>query len=132
MKSKAQAVPGAGGLVFNPAGEVLLIRDKNGYWVFPKGHVEAGESPEQTAVREVAEETGIEAEVAAPLGETCYTNDRGEARVIYWFLMRGEGRVRLEKGLHGAGFFEPEEARRLLAFPDDLQTLERALALLAG
>jgi len=126
---KKKAVPGAGGLVFNATGEVLLIRDRNGYWVFPKGHVEPRESPEETARREVAEETGVAARVIAKIGETSYVNDRGQARRVSWFLMEGEGPVQLEEGLLGAGFFEPEEARRLLAFPDDLQLLERALRL---
>ncbi len=132
MGTNEKAVPGAGGLVFNPAGEVLLLRDRNGYWVFPKGHVEPGETPEQTAVREVAEETGINARVVDELGLTSYKNDRGELREIRWFLMSGDGEVRLEKGMSGAGFFEADEARRLLAFPDDLRLLEKALAKLSG
>ena len=116
-------------MVFNEAGEVLLIRDRNGYWVFPKGHVEPGESPEETARREVAEEAGVEARVVGRIGETEYVNDRGEARRIGWYLMEGGGEVRLEKGLTGAGFFEIEEARRLLSFPDDLRILDQAVAL---
>lgn len=45
-----------------PAGwEVLLLRHKNGHhWAFPKGHHEAGETPLQTAQRELAEETGLQ------------------------------------------------------------------------
>ncbi len=132
MGTNEKAVPGAGGLVFNHAGEVLLLRDRNGYWVFPKGHVEPGETPEQTAVREVAEETGISARVVDELGLTSYKNDRGELREIKWFLMSGDGEVRLEKGMSGAGFFEADEALRLLAFPDDLRLLEKALAKLSG
>ncbi|WP_293173184.1 NUDIX hydrolase [Oceanithermus sp.] len=122
-----EAVAGAGGVVFNGAGEVLLIRDRNGYWVFPKGHVEPGEAPLETALREVAEETGVQAEALGALGTSRYVNDRGVPREVHWFLMRGEGPVRLEAGLTGAGFFEPEEARARLAFPDDVALLERAL-----
>jgi len=125
----SEGVPGAGGLVFNDRGEVLLIRDRNGYWVFPKGHVEAGEIPAETARREVAEEAGIEARVVVPIGETRYVNDRGEKRVISWFLMSGDGEVRLEKGLTGAGFFAVDEAERLLAFPQDLELLRKAVEL---
>ncbi|WP_456411940.1 NUDIX hydrolase [Oceanithermus sp.] len=123
----AEVVAGAGGVVFNAAGEVLLIRDRNGYWVFPKGHVEPGEAPLQTALREVAEETGVRAEALESLGASRYVNDRGVPREVHWFLMRGEGPVRLEAGLTGAGFFEPEEARARLSFPDDVARLERAL-----
>lgn len=47
-------------------------------WLLPKGHIEIGESPDQTAVREIAEETGIRGDVMAPLGS-----------VDYWFRAEG-------------------------------------------
>ncbi|HEU4741398.1 MAG TPA: NUDIX hydrolase [Meiothermus sp.] len=126
------SVLGAGGVVFNQAGEVLLLRDRMGYWVFPKGHVDQGESLEQAAIREVQEETGIRAQVVAELSPTRYTNNKGIQREIRWFLMRGEGKAQLEPGMTGVGFFEPEEARRLLAFPDDLSLLQEALKFAGG
>jgi 8-oxo-dGTP pyrophosphatase MutT (NUDIX family) len=52
----------AGGVVFRRLGErveILMIQDRLGRWTIPKGHVEEGESLEQTALREVAEETGL-------------------------------------------------------------------------
>ncbi|MCS7057423.1 MAG: NUDIX hydrolase [Meiothermus sp.] len=120
-------VVGAGGVLFNSQGEVLLIRDRMGYWCFPKGHVEEGEDLAEAALREVEEETGIRAEVVGELPTTRYINNKGVPRVIHWFLMRGEGAVRLERGLSGGGFFDPEEARRLLAFQEDVALLEQAL-----
>lgn len=39
--------------------EILLIKHNGGHWAFPKGHVEAGETEEETACREVLEETGL-------------------------------------------------------------------------
>ena len=124
--ARPEPVLGAGGLVFNAAGEVLLIRDRRGFWVFPKGHVEEGETLQAAAVREVREEAGVAARVEAALGVTRYTNDRGVAREVHWFRMRGEGPVRLEPGLTGAGFFDPEEAARRLAFSEDVELLNRA------
>ena len=122
------AVPGAGGVVFDEAGRVLLIRDRNGFWVFPKGHIDPGETPEEAEVREVLEEAGVRARVLAPLTTTRYRNDRGEEREIRWYLMRGDGEVRLEAGLTGGGFFEAEEALEKLDFPEDKALLEVALA----
>ena len=67
-KSKAARTPNAvreytaGGVVFRRVGEdveILMIQDRLGRWTIPKGHVEDGESLEQTALREVAEETGL-------------------------------------------------------------------------
>ncbi|AEV17199.1 MAG: NUDIX hydrolase [Thermus sp.] len=118
---------GAGGVVFNARREVLLLRDRMGFWVFPKGHPEAGEALETAAVREVLEETGVEAQVLGPLFPTRYVNAKGVEREVHWFLMRGEGEPRLEGGMTGVGWFAPEEARGLLAFPEDLRLLEVAL-----
>jgi 8-oxo-dGTP pyrophosphatase MutT (NUDIX family) len=72
----------AGGLVVE--GErILLISTQDGRrWQLPKGHIEPGESPEQAAVREVREETGVTGRVLAAL-----------PGVEYWFIERGERRV---------------------------------------
>lgn len=117
--------------MFNKKEEVLLIRDRLGYWCFPKGHVDEGETLEQTALREVEEETGIEGMIKGVLASTRYTNNQGIAREIHWFLMKGKGKIKMEKGLSGAGFFEVAEARRILAFPEDIGLLEEALRRLS-
>ncbi|HSP56131.1 MAG TPA: NUDIX domain-containing protein [Dehalococcoidia bacterium] len=62
----------AGGIVFRD-GQVLLLQRTGGEWVMPKGHIEAGESPEAAAMREVLEETGLTATVVRPAGETQYS-----------------------------------------------------------
>lgn len=49
----------AGGVVLNPKGDVLIVRQKDGSWSLPKGHIEEGEDPKVTAIREIAEETGL-------------------------------------------------------------------------
>lgn len=124
------SVLGAGGVLFNPEGEVLLLRDRQGFWVFPKGHVDEGENPQGAALREVEEETGIRGQILGELSSTRYTNNTGTEREILWYLMRGSGKVRLEPGMNGVGFFPPEEAQRVLAFPEDLRLLEEALGAL--
>lgn len=124
----SQVVQGAGGVLLNSQGQVLLIRDRQGYWCFPKGHLDPEESPEQAALREVEEETGIKGVIKERLSTTRYRNNKGIDREIHWFLMEGQGKIRLEKGLSGAGFFDPTEAKALLAFPEDLRLLKEALA----
>src|SRR4051812_28386044 len=52
----------AGGVVYRHKGkilEILMIQDHKGRWTIPKGHVEKGEKLEQTALREIGEETGL-------------------------------------------------------------------------
>lgn len=48
-----------GAVIKNEEGKILLIFQQNGFWGFPKGHVEEGETESETAVREVFEETGL-------------------------------------------------------------------------
>jgi 8-oxo-dGTP pyrophosphatase MutT (NUDIX family) len=63
----------AGGVVFRQSAsgiEYLLIRARKPEqaWVFPKGHIEEGETPEQAAIREVLEEAGVRAAIVSSLG----------------------------------------------------------------
>lgn len=86
----------AGGLVISTFGEpftelsaALIGRvDRRGrmMWSLPKGHIETGETAEQTAIREIAEETGITGSVVAPLG-----------KIDYWFVSEGR---RIHKTVH--------------------------------
>lgn len=76
---------------------VLIGRtDRRGrlLWSLPKGHIEPGETAEQTAVREVAEETGIDGRVVAELGSIDYwfvTEGRRVHKTVHHFLMRSVG-----------------------------------------
>ncbi len=63
VKFRAIARPACAVVVENEKGEVLLGHNKKGYWSFPGGKGEPGETPEQAAMRELFEETGIRAEI---------------------------------------------------------------------
>ena len=90
----------AGGVIFrknNASIEIALIAVKGGkVWCLPKGIVDKGESPEMTAVREVAEETGLKGRIIEKLGEITYWYyiKEEEARcrkTVHFFLIEYEG-----------------------------------------
>src|SRR5690606_15557711 len=87
-------VRAAGGVVWRPAGsgiEVLVCHRPHRHdWTFPKGKLEAGESFEAAARREVAEETGFVCALGADLGSVHYTDHRGRPKVVRWWAMQVE------------------------------------------
>ncbi len=80
----------AGGLVFNSEGKALFIF-RRGRWDLPKGKVDPGETPPETAVREVREETGVEHLVLKDhLTDTFHTYREKGKRILkrtYWYAM---------------------------------------------
>lgn len=116
-------------MVFNDEGEVLLIRHRKGEWVFPKGHIEPGEDPVETAIREVAEEAGVQAECPRPdrTWTTQYTNPRGEFREITWFALETDAsEPTMREAQFPEGEFVPvEEAERRLEFEEDRKLLDK-------
>jgi 8-oxo-dGTP pyrophosphatase MutT (NUDIX family) len=89
----------AGGLVvdhehFTAALIGRLDRRGRLLWSLPKGHIEAGETPEMAAIREIQEETGILGEVLAPLGTIDFwfvAEDRRVHKTVHHFLLRAIG-----------------------------------------
>lgn len=133
---RADEVEGAGGIVFRPDGAVLLLRHRNGTWVFPKGHLDPGEDALTAALREVEEEAGVQASCPDPslIETTRYKNGRGTPRVISWFLLRTEAdEPVLREFLFPEGaFVTPPEAHARLTFAEDRQLLSAMLARLGG
>ncbi|GGD26369.1 NUDIX hydrolase [Hyunsoonleella pacifica] len=87
---KAPNVIAGGGKVYNEKGKVLFIY-RNGKWDLPKGKIEKKESIEETAIREVEEETGVTGlKITKPL-ETTYhifkRRGRYRIKITYWFEM---------------------------------------------
>ena len=111
-----------------------------GVWALPKGLISAGESPEATAVREIAEETGLEGTSAGKLGDVRYVYSfRGERifKVVSFYLVRyRRGRIgdippafRVE--VAEARWLPLEHAPRLLAYKGEREMAEKALMMLA-
>ncbi len=81
----------AGGVVYREGSNgvvCLLVRSTDGQsWVLPKGHIEAGETPDVAALREVREEAGVRAELVEQIGRQAYSKGAEQISVIF-FLMR--------------------------------------------
>ena len=105
-------------------------------WGLPKGLVEKGEAPEETAVREVQEETGLVAEIVEPLGDISYWYVWDEERIrknVTFFLMEavgGDVSVH-DHEMEDVRWFPLQEAGRRASYPSERDVLRRAADALA-
>jgi diadenosine hexaphosphate hydrolase (ATP-forming) len=122
----------AGGIVFN-GDKVLVLRNLKGAWVFPKGHVELGESHEQAALREVLEESGLHALIVGKAGMSSfhffsYIDKVVHLKIVYWFEMETmDTQITVNRELRMGMFFQTAEAVRMLSFPNDVTNLKAIL-----
>ncbi len=83
--NRVAAIVAAGAVVSRKGPEVLLVhRPKYDDWSFPKGKLDPGEHVTAAAVREVAEETGVDIRLGVPLRSQLYRVANGQKRVHYW------------------------------------------------
>jgi 8-oxo-dGTP pyrophosphatase MutT (NUDIX family) len=111
------------------------LRERDGAaWTLPKGTPSAAETIEQTALREVAEETGLEVRIEAPVGAIEYFFTQSGTRIhktVHFFLMEAVGG---SLDAHDHEYDEVrwvpiEEARRMLTYPTERQVVEQALSV---
>ncbi len=101
---------------------VLMIQHRAGHWSFPKGHMEQGESEHETAIREVAEETGVEIEITSDFrGESTYSPRKGVRKTVTFFIgKRLGGIVRPQEGeVSAVHWMKAVDTVRLLTFDKD-------------
>jgi 8-oxo-dGTP pyrophosphatase MutT (NUDIX family) len=108
-----------------------------GVWALPKGNLDPGERPEETAVREVREETGVEGRLVDKLGDVKYTYTRRSGvrvfKIVSFYLLRaGKGRIgQIEEPMRvevaEARWLPLDEAPRLLAYGGEREMAAKAL-----
>lgn len=136
----------SGGVVFQPAGaghetaQVVLIRvarSGGDAWTLPKGSVEQGEDLEQTALREVREETGLDAKVLRKLDEITYefyakTERSHIQKTVHLFLLKylAGDTADHDDEVEEARWCSLAEARQMLTYANERDVLEQAVSLI--
>lgn len=133
----------AGGLVISrsgatPAAAIIGRNDRRGrlLWSLPKGHIEAGETAAQAAVREVEEETGIIGTVVAPLGKIDYwfvADGRRVHKTVTHFLMNAIGGELSDEDAEvvAVEWVPLDNLSRRLAYADERRIAVDAIQILA-
>ncbi len=110
--------------------EVLLIQQNDGHWGFPKGHVEKHETEQETALREVREETGLEVEIFSSFRqETHYQPSPGVHKDVVYFLARpvGGAESMQREELQDMQWLRLADAQSAITYENDVELLRSAI-----
>ena len=130
----SEAVSCGGVVIFRGKILVLYKNMHNRYegWVLPKGTVEPGESHEDTALREVMEEAGVNARILDYIGTSEYTFsvfDDNVKKEVHWYLMTADSydsTPQKEEFFVDSGYYKFHEAYHLLKFQNEKNIVEKA------
>ncbi|MFH2138562.1 MAG: NUDIX hydrolase [Candidatus Omnitrophota bacterium] len=139
--TKTQEEISAGGVVFQKTQEqiklILICRDSGTVWCLPKGKVEKGEALEQTAIREVSEETGLSGKINSFLNKiqySYYSKERNAKieKTVHFFLIKciGGQLSNADAKVEDVKWFDLEAALDRVNYPGERQTIEKAAVLL--
>ena len=125
----SEEIQAAGGVVVRDDGRVALVhRPEYDDWTLPKGKLDAGESFEQAALREVEEETGLTCRLGIELESAFYRDRKGRSKAVrYWLMEAIEGDFEPGEEVDELRWLSPGEAIDLLSYEHD-----RALVRTAG
>jgi 8-oxo-dGTP diphosphatase len=127
-------VEAAGGLVWRPGDRgpeiVLVHRPRYDDWSLPKGKLDAGESHEEAALREVEEETGLTPELGEELEESHYEDNKGRSKRVRWWAMRAQdgGEFSPDDEVDDLRWVRADEALGTLTYARDRELVSAWLA----
>jgi 8-oxo-dGTP pyrophosphatase MutT (NUDIX family) len=125
----------AGAVAVRPGPEprYLLVRARlhPDHWLFPKGHIDEGETDEQTALRELAEEAGVAGKILAPVGSAGYAFEGKRIEVAY-FVVEATGRAGAGEPNRDPSWLSCRTARDRIVFADLHGILENADTYVRG
>jgi 8-oxo-dGTP diphosphatase len=109
---------------------VLVHRDRYDDWSFPKGKLEKGESFEDAALREVAEETGLVCERGEEMPSTSYLDSKGRRKLVRYWAMRVVSTAPWAPNheIDGRRWVTLDEAAGMLTYAHDRELVERLRA----
>ncbi len=126
----------AGGVVWRRGSdgvEVAVVhRPRYDDWSLPKGKLDRGESWEDAAVREVEEEIGVRCDLGRALSPIGYTDHKGRAKVVRYWLMEAAGEHRFEPNdeVDEVRWLKGRNALGRLSYPRDRDVLNEALEVM--
>ncbi len=110
--------------------KILLVKNSNGrYWSFPKGHIEEGENEQQTAIREIKEETGLDVTLFDNFREISEYCPFGKIRkrVVFFLARAFTDNVKIqEEEIDSYVWVDLQQARKMCSYDNDLRIIEKA------
>ena len=116
-------VRAAGGVVIRDGCVLLVHRPAYDDWTLPKGKLDAGESWQEAARREVEEETGLRCELGDEAGRTHYTDSRGRDKEVRYYRMQPVGEPFPQNEVDEVRWVPLDEAPALLSYSRDVELL---------
>jgi 8-oxo-dGTP pyrophosphatase MutT (NUDIX family) len=132
----AKKVVSSGGVIFRNANgdfEVALVSRRN-IWCLPKGLIEANETAEEAALREVQEETGLKGEIVSKIGEVSYSFFRKQRyfKTVHFYLLRfvGGSMEAHDSEMERVKWFPIADAIKVLTYVNEKKIMNKASEIL--
>lgn len=110
--------------------KILFVKNHNGrYWSFPKGHIEGHESEQETAIREIKEETNLDVEIVSDFRETASYCPFGKIRkhVVFFLAQSFTDNVKIQQSeIDSYQWADFQQAKKLCSYENDLKLINKA------